>query len=308
MTAQNNRAEVSDESPWVRAYTDWLESAGAKSGVRISVAFQRGFEAGRASARPAAPEGEWVTEELAKQFHDGPLGADDHAFDPSSPQGKWCVEVAEFFLAALSQSQPAPQPSTDYDSDVTPEAVQIMREKAAPYLDDAGVDEPEVEEAFLKLCEELGIAATPAAWLEARKLLAPAPQPTKVYVTVDYLGCIYECEDEGRIIERAKTSLEEAVAAAQPDAKASEVEGPEVVGYLDETMTSGGAPYRKLSSTQPIANEPWEPLIRLSDHNAIVYLLRNERDNLSDNADEANARAEQAESTLTAALQQEPKQ
>jgi hypothetical protein len=36
--------------------------------------------------------------ELAKAFHDGPLGADDHEFDPNSSQGKWCIDVVNFFL------------------------------------------------------------------------------------------------------------------------------------------------------------------------------------------------------------------
>ena len=44
-----------------------------------------------------------AVERLAKAFHDGPLGAEEHAFDPDSNSGKWCISVAEFFYAALAQ-------------------------------------------------------------------------------------------------------------------------------------------------------------------------------------------------------------
>lgn len=34
---------------------------------------------------------------IAKAFHDGPLGADDHEFHADSEQGKWCLDVVDFF-------------------------------------------------------------------------------------------------------------------------------------------------------------------------------------------------------------------
>lgn len=49
---------------------------------------------------------------LAKNFHDGPLGASDHEFDPETPQGKWCMEVVEFFADALLDAHTAEQPHT----------------------------------------------------------------------------------------------------------------------------------------------------------------------------------------------------
>ena len=38
--------------------------------------------------------------ELAKAFHNGPLMADDHEFVADSGQGKWCIDVAQFFTQA----------------------------------------------------------------------------------------------------------------------------------------------------------------------------------------------------------------
>lgn len=35
---------------------------------------------------------------IAKAFHDGPLGADDHDFRADSKQGKWCLDVVDFFI------------------------------------------------------------------------------------------------------------------------------------------------------------------------------------------------------------------
>lgn len=43
---------------------------------------------------------------LAKAFHDGPLMASDHQFDPDSTQGKWCLEVVNFFARASSRGEP----------------------------------------------------------------------------------------------------------------------------------------------------------------------------------------------------------
>lgn len=45
--------------------------------------------------------------DIAKAFHDGPLMADDHDFTPDDPAGKWCIEVAQFFVAALTHPAPA---------------------------------------------------------------------------------------------------------------------------------------------------------------------------------------------------------
>lgn len=39
---------------------------------------------------------------LAKAFHDGPLGANDHDFNPDNEQGKWCLEVVKFIAEGLS--------------------------------------------------------------------------------------------------------------------------------------------------------------------------------------------------------------
>jgi len=63
-------------------------------------------------------------ERLAKDFHDGPLMADDHEFLPDSAQGKWCMEVAEFFASRL----PPPSPAATQSAVVNDEMVERAAE------------------------------------------------------------------------------------------------------------------------------------------------------------------------------------
>lgn len=47
---------------------------------------------------------------------------------------------------------------------------------------------------------------------------------TKVYVAVDHTGCIYECEDEDRVIRTARSAFATAVRRAQQQEPVGEVE------------------------------------------------------------------------------------
>lgn len=57
---------------------------------------------------------------LARAFHDGPLMAGDHPFDPQSEQGKWCLQIARFFAGRL----PAPAAAA---SAFVPKAIRMPK-------------------------------------------------------------------------------------------------------------------------------------------------------------------------------------
>ncbi len=41
----------------------------------------------------------------AEAFHDGPLGADEEAFDPKSKSGQWCMECARTIIDAYCKAE-----------------------------------------------------------------------------------------------------------------------------------------------------------------------------------------------------------
>ncbi|NNW55470.1 MULTISPECIES: hypothetical protein [unclassified Roseobacter] len=47
---------------------------------------------------------------MARAMHDGPLGADDHVFDATTAQGRWCMDMAQAALDAIDLSELTPTP------------------------------------------------------------------------------------------------------------------------------------------------------------------------------------------------------
>lgn len=100
---------------------------------------------------------------LAKAFHDGPLGEGDYEFDPDTRQGKWCIEVVEFFEAALLDAHPAPPAIADAPvsdrpgPDVVAEAWRDVLAERQRQISEEGWT-PEHDDAHTK--RELAAAAT----------------------------------------------------------------------------------------------------------------------------------------------------
>lgn len=160
----------------------------------------------------------------------------------------------------LSQSQPAPQPAywhngngqiishgekieADDDTGYTARFTEPLYSAPQPDEDEA------LEEAHWDGMDEL-----------RRGNIVDAPQPD---VTV--------------VSQETENVRDNETCVSQPDAKASGVEGPEVVAWKwPEPNTAGDhivVPQEPLNWPQR-----WEPLIRLSDHNTIVERLKRERD------------------------------
>lgn len=123
-----------------------------------------------AFAGGACNTGAGELEALARQFHDGPLMAADHYFDPESEQGKWCLDVARFF--AERSAAPAAQPP------VIPKAIRMPKLSETQEFrigDMNGVD------AYRK-----GWNAAVRAMRRAARDAAVAPEPAMVELAVWY--------------------------------------------------------------------------------------------------------------------------
>lgn len=102
---------------------------------------------------------------LAKEFHDGPLMADDHEFVTDSGQGKWCLDVVDFFVARLSSL-------TKLEAGAAEPVGKLVR---VPRWTDTGHGYHELDDRSAIVTDR-----SKGAWVRYSDLAAapPAPQPS----------------------------------------------------------------------------------------------------------------------------------
>lgn len=171
---------------------------------------------------------------------------------------------AEDGLRAAIEALTTPQPPAGDD------LVARLREKASPLSQRQAeyVEHLQVSPCDGEALDAAEVMLEAAARIEA--LTSQQQKPTKVYVAVNHTGCIYECEDEDRVIRAAQSAFETAVARGQQHTEpvAGEVE---VVAYRcrhDRPFGGTWQVHQRIYEWDKF--DITEPLVRKSSYDALA--------------------------------------